>query len=107
MGPAAEPDAIRPPIEDAAFVEPCPADVYERRETVALAFLVALQLLTPKQRAALILHDVVGMEASECAELLGVTVASVNSALQRARDVLATRRTTPAPDAASGALLAR
>jgi RNA polymerase sigma-70 factor (ECF subfamily) len=108
LGPASEPSAVGAPIEDAAFVEPCPADLYERRETVALAFMVALQLLTPKQRAALILHEVVGMEASECAELLGVTTAAVNSALQRAREVLATRRVPlPAPDPAHDAVLAR
>jgi RNA polymerase sigma-70 factor (ECF subfamily) len=108
MGPASEPSAVGPPIEDAAFVEPAPAELYERRETVALAFMVALQLLTPKQRAALILHDVVGMEASESAELLGMSTAAVNSALQRAREVLASRRiTAPAPDPAQVAVLAR
>ena len=99
MGPAAEPGAIGPAIEDAAFIEPAPVDLYERREQIALAFLVALQLLTPKQRAALILRDVVGMEASECAELLGLSVAAVNSALQRAREVLAARpHTAPSPE---------
>jgi len=97
MGPASDPSAIGPPIEDAAFVEPCPTTLYERREAVALAFLVALQLLTAKQRAALILRDVVGFEASECAELLGQSVAAVNSALQRAREVLAARAATPGP----------
>jgi RNA polymerase sigma-70 factor (ECF subfamily) len=99
LGPASDPQSIGPPIEDSAFVEPAPAELYERREAVALALMVALQLLTPKQRAALILRDVVGMEASECAELLSVSVAAVNSALQRAREVLATRPTSsPPPD---------
>jgi RNA polymerase sigma-70 factor, ECF subfamily len=108
LGPASEPGAIGAPATDAAFIEPCPAELYERRETVALAFLVALQLLTPKQRAALILHEVVGLEASEAAELLGVSVAAINSALQRARDVLATRRgAVPELDPGRDAVLAR
>jgi RNA polymerase sigma-70 factor (ECF subfamily) len=108
MGPASDPEAVGAPIEEAAFVEPCPAELYERREAITLAFVVALELLTPKQRAALILHDVVGMEAKECAELLGVSVAAVNSALQRAREVLATRHVVPpARDPAQDAVLAR
>jgi RNA polymerase sigma-70 factor (ECF subfamily) len=108
MGPAAQPDEVGAPIEEAAFVEPCPAELYERREAITLAFVVALELLTPKQRAALILHDVVGMEAKECAELIGVSVAAVNSALQRAREVLATRHVAaPARDPAQDAVLAR
>lgn len=106
MGPASD-GRVGPPIEDAAFVEPAPADLYERREDVALAFLVALQLLTPKQRAALILRDVVGMEASECAELLGLSVAAVNSALQRAREVLAARPHAAPPPERDDAVLAR
>ena len=83
------------------LVEPCPPELYaspeseyERRETIALAFLVALQLLTPKQRAVLILRDVVGIDAAECAELLGLSVAAVNSALQRAREAVAERPDT-------------
>ena len=106
MGPASD-GRVGPPIEDTAFVEPAPAELYERREDVALAFLVALQLLTPKQRAALILRDVVGMEASECAELLGLSVAAVNSALQRAREVLAARPVTAPPPERDDAVLAR
>jgi len=108
LGPASDPSAVGAPVDDIAFVEPCPAELYDRRETVALAFVVSLELLTPKQRAALILHDVVGMEAKECAELLAVSVAAVNSALQRAREVLATRDIAlPERDPAQDAVLAR
>ena len=106
MGPASD-GRVGPPIEDAAFIEPAPADLYERREDVALAFLVALQLLTPKQRAALILRDVVGMEASECAELLGISAAAVSSALQRAREVLAARPHGAPPPQRDDVVLAR
>ena len=97
LGPAAQPDAVGGPGDD-SFLEPCPPELYAdaespearyaQRESVALAFLVALQRLTPKQRAALILRDVVGLEASECADLLELSVAAVNSALQRAREAV-------------------
>jgi RNA polymerase sigma-70 factor (ECF subfamily) len=72
--------------------EPNPTEAdYERQEAAALAFTVTLQHLPAKQRAALILRDVLGYRASEAASTLGTTVASVNSALQRARGVVVDR----------------
>ena len=123
LGPAREPEAANlnalpevtwiEPIPDGRVVpEGDPAEVAVARETIRLAFVAALQHLPPRQRAVLILCEVLRWKASEVAELLETSVASVNSALQRARATLEASNvnaatTAPSVDGADAELLAR
>jgi RNA polymerase sigma-70 factor (ECF subfamily) len=123
LGPAREPVASNLATPEIPWIEPIPdgrgvpedgdpADVAVARETIRLAFVAALQHLPPRQRAVLILCEVLRWKASEVAELLESSVASVNSALQRARATLDATdldaaNTTPSVDQADAELLAR
>jgi RNA polymerase sigma-70 factor (ECF subfamily) len=110
LGPAGEPVAENlNTLAEVTWIEPAPdpAEVAVERETVRLAFVAALQRLPPRQRAALILCEVLRWQASEVAELLETSVASVNSALQRARATLERTDTAAATDAVDRALLER
>jgi RNA polymerase sigma-70 factor (ECF subfamily) len=125
LGPAREPvESNLNTLPEVTWIEPIPddglvfspaadpADVAVSRETIRLAFVAALQHLPPRQRAVLILCEVLRWKAAEVAELLDTSVASVNSALQRARATLeesnlSAADTPPSVDAADAELLAR
>src|SRR5262249_18441450 len=98
--------SLGPPAHEGLWIEPAPDTLLDvpddhahrqpearasMREGIGLAFITALQLLPPKQRAALLLVDVLGWKPRETADLLKTTVASVNSLLQRARRAVETR----------------
>jgi RNA polymerase sigma-70 factor (ECF subfamily) len=91
LGPAQDPVIENLATPDVPWLEPSPdpADVVVEHDTIRLAFVAALQHLPPRQRAVLILCEVLRWQASEVAELLDTSVASVNSALQRARATIA------------------
>ncbi len=105
LGPAGEPIVENLRTPDQLWIEPMPdtlvvpegdpAEVVAGRESVRLALVAALQQLPPRQRAVLILCEVLRWKASEVAELLETSVASVNSALQRARATLEASEATP------------
>jgi len=87
------PDAL---LDDLPELAGGPEARYEAKETIALAFVISVQRLPPRQRAVLVLRDVLGFRSAEVADLLSVSEASVNSALQRARATMAHSR--PGPD---------
>jgi RNA polymerase sigma-70 factor (ECF subfamily) len=99
LGPAGEPvfENLNVPAE-VTWLEPMPTpeDAALERESLRLAFVAALQHLPPRQRASLILAEALRWQAAEIAELLETSVASVNSALQRARATIAARDMTAA-----------
>ncbi len=118
LGPALEPVASNlNALPETTWIEPIPdsmldeagdpADVALARETVRLGFVAALQHLPPRQRAALILCEVLRWKAKEVAELLDMSVGSVNSALQRARATLGSADAGALEAQASGSVIAQ
>ena len=105
LGPAGEPIIENLHTPEVPWLQPVPdsrvadpAEAVASRDTIRLAFVAALQHLPPRQRAVLILCEVLRWKASEVAELLETSVASVNSALQRARATLEERDLSPESD---------
>jgi RNA polymerase sigma-70 factor, ECF subfamily len=86
------------PVGDADLRIQDPEHEVVRREEVSLAFVAALQLLAPRQRAALLLHDVLGFTHAEVAEVLEASTTAVNSLLSRARDTVRASAGLPQPD---------
>jgi RNA polymerase sigma-70 factor (ECF subfamily) len=107
QGSPSQPGQPIEPLLEPIWLEPCPDQLvadstpspearYSARESIELAFMTALQRLSPKGRAVLILRDVLGWDAASCAELLETSPTAINSALIRAREVMNEARPGPA-----------
>jgi len=117
VGPASDPNtSILPPSAEMTWLEPFPDEWlrdtsavnpearYTDTESISLSFMTALQLLPPRQRAVLILRDVLDFSANETAEVLEITVSSANSALHRARKTLSQNYQNRDPESSAQAL---